>query len=124
MLHVTPRQRTAARIGDSGTTAPGPAELGHADRPPSAAVTRNQTARRTDPVHRPVVRGRVEPGPRRSDRADFDAVRQRGLRVPGLARIGFGLTPDPARETIDSVEVTGGLRAGPEVRAAQAGRFR
>ncbi|KAB1075622.1 CopG family transcriptional regulator [Methylobacterium planeticum] len=123
MLHVTPRQRNAARIGDSEATPLGSVGPGHADLLLSEGVTRNPIARRTGPAHRPVARRRVEPG-----RADLEAVRaadrRPDIRVLGLARLGFGLTPEPARETIASVEVPGGLQAGPEVRAALAGRLR
>jgi hypothetical protein len=61
-------------------------------------------------------------------RLDLEAVRAAGqklqIQVLGLARIAEDVSPELARDTIDSITVLGILHASPAVKAALADRIR
>jgi hypothetical protein len=46
------------------------------------------------------------------------------IQVLGLATIASDVSPELARETIDTITVLGALHASPEVKAALTGRIR
>lgn len=75
-----------------------------------------------------LARRTLELGLRDYGRADLEAARAQGLRlqirVVGLARIAPDVTPELARETIETITVLGAFQASPEVRAALADRIR
>jgi len=89
---------------------------------------RNQLAAHADTVTQSIVRHTLELGLREYRRADLEAVRAAGeklhIKVVGLARIAFDVTPELALETIESITVLGALQASPEVKSALAERIR
>jgi Arc/MetJ-type ribon-helix-helix transcriptional regulator len=89
---------------------------------------RNQLTTHSEVVKRTVARKTLVLGLERYSRRDLEAVRAAGqrleIRVLGLVSIDDDVPPELARETIDSIEVLGALRASPAVRAALAGRIR
>lgn len=89
---------------------------------------RNQLATHAEVVKKSVTRQTLDLGLRHYTRDDLEAVRAAGERlqihVLGLASIADDVTPDLARETIDSIVVLGALHASPAVKAALADRIR
>lgn len=89
---------------------------------------RNQLATHAEVVKKSVTRQTLDLGLRHYTRDDLDAVRAAGERlqihVLGLASIADDVTPELARETIDSIVVLGALHASPAVKAALADRIR
>ena len=83
------------------------------------------TAIRT--IRQTVARRSLVLGLQHYGRADLEAVRDAGqmlqIQVLGLASIGADVSPELARETIDSITVLGVLHASPAVKAALAGRI-
>lgn len=89
---------------------------------------RNQLATHAEVVKKSVTRQTLDLGLRHYTRDDLEAVRAAGERlqihVLGLASIADDVTPELARETIDSIVVLGALHASPAVKAALADRIR
>mgnify|MGYP001593362339 CR=1 FL=1 len=90
-------------------------------------AVRNQLATHADVSRQATLRQSLELGLRTYTRRDLEAVRRDGerlaIRVLGLVVIAGDVTPDLARETIDSITVLGALHATPEVKAALADRL-
>jgi Arc/MetJ-type ribon-helix-helix transcriptional regulator len=88
---------------------------------------RNQLSSHADVIKQTVARKSLVLGLQHFSRADLEAVREAGqklqIQVLGLATIGADVTPELARDTIDSVVVLGALHASPAVKAALAGRI-
>ena len=88
---------------------------------------RNQLATHADTVAQAIVRHTLELGLREYRRADLEAVRAAGeklhIKVVGLARIAADVTPELARETIESITVLGALQASAAVKSALAERM-
>jgi Arc/MetJ-type ribon-helix-helix transcriptional regulator len=88
---------------------------------------RNQLDRHADVVSRSVARNTLDLGLRHYTRADLEAARAAGERlrinVLGLASIAQDVTPELAREVIESVTVLGALHASPQVKQALADRM-
>lgn len=78
-------------------------------------------------VTRTVDRHTMELGLRDYARADLEAIRDAGemlhVKVVGLARIAFDVTPELALQTIGSITVLGALQASPEIKKALADRI-
>lgn len=89
---------------------------------------RNQLTTHSEVVKRTVARKTLVLGIEQYSRRDLEAVCAAGqrleIRVLGLVSIDEDVSPELARDTIDSIEVLGALRASPAVRAALAGRIR
>ena len=89
---------------------------------------RNQLASHADAVRQSIVRHTLELGLRRVTRRELEEAKAKGVRlqiqVVGLATIDDDVTPDLARETIESITVLGALHAGKEVKSALADRIR
>jgi Arc/MetJ-type ribon-helix-helix transcriptional regulator len=89
---------------------------------------RNQLASHAEAVKQSIVRQTLELGLRHYSREQLEAIKSAGERlrvnVLGLASIGSDVTPELARETIESINVLGALHASPEVKAALADRIR
>jgi len=89
---------------------------------------RNQLATHADAVKQTVARKTLVLGLQEYTRRDLEAVRTAGQRlqiqVLGLVIIADDVSPELARDTIESVTVLGALRAGADVKAALAGRIR
>jgi len=89
---------------------------------------RNQLNAHVDAVKQTVARKELVLGLQHYARPDLEAVREAGetleIRVLGLATIADDVSPELARETIDSIDVLGAFRASPDVKAALAGRIR
>jgi Arc/MetJ-type ribon-helix-helix transcriptional regulator len=89
---------------------------------------RNQLASHGETVKQAVARKRMVLGLEHYTRRDLEAVAARGqklqIQVVGLASIADDVSPELARETIESIEVLGALRTSPAVRAALADRIR
>ncbi len=89
---------------------------------------RNQISAHADAVRQTVARKTLVLGLQHYTRDDLEAVRAAGERlqinVLGLASIDDDVSPELARETIDSVVVLGAFRASPAVKAALADRIR
>jgi Arc/MetJ-type ribon-helix-helix transcriptional regulator len=89
---------------------------------------RNQLTTHSEVVKRTVARKTLVLGLEHYSRRDLEAIRAAGqrleIRVLGLVSIDDDVPPELARDTIDSIEVLGALRASPAVRAALAGRIR
>lgn len=88
---------------------------------------RNQLANHADVVRQTVARKTLELGLRHYNRADLEAVRERGeklqIQVLGLATIAADVTPELILETIDTITVLGVLQASPEVKKVLAGKM-
>ena len=88
---------------------------------------RNQLSSHAEVIKQTVARKSLVLGLQHFSRADLEAVRDAGqklqIQVLGLASIGADVTPELARDTIDSVVVLGALHASPAVKAALAGRI-
>jgi len=89
---------------------------------------RNQLASHADAVKQSIVRHTLELGLRRVSRQELEASKAKGvrlhIRVVGLATIDDDVTPELARETIESITVLGALHASKETKAALADRIR
>jgi Arc/MetJ-type ribon-helix-helix transcriptional regulator len=89
---------------------------------------RNQLATHADAAKKAASRLTLELGLRTFARQDLEAAQAAGeklkIRVLGLAVIADDVTPDLARETIESLTVLGALHASAEVKAALADRLR
>ncbi len=89
---------------------------------------RNQLDRHADAVRQSVARRTLDLGLRQITRAELESAKASGtrlqIRVLGLASIAADVTPDLARDTIDSVSVLGALHAAPAIRAALQDRIR
>lgn len=88
---------------------------------------RNQLASHSDAIKQSIVRNTLELGLRRFSREELETVRAAGrklrIKVLGLAVIADDVTPELARETIESITVLGALQANPSVKAALSGRI-
>lgn len=91
------------------------------------SAIRGQLDRHSEVVRNAIARKTLELGLRHYSRADLEAARAAGTRlrinVLGLASIAHDVTPDLARDVIESVTVLGALHASPELRAALADRI-
>ena len=89
---------------------------------------RNQLASHADAVKQSIVRHTLELGLRRVSRQELEASKAKGvhlhIRVVGLATIDDDVTPELARETIESITVLGALHARKEIQTALADRIR
>lgn len=89
---------------------------------------RNQISAHADAVRQTVARKTLVLGLQHYTREDLEAVRAAGerlqIKVLGLASIADDVSPELARETIDSVVVLGAFRASPAVKTALADRIR
>jgi Arc/MetJ-type ribon-helix-helix transcriptional regulator len=89
---------------------------------------RNQLASHADAVKQSIVRHTLELGLRRVSRQELEASKAKGFRlqiqVVGLATIDDDVTPELARETIESITVLGALHASKEIKAALTDRIR
>jgi Arc/MetJ-type ribon-helix-helix transcriptional regulator len=89
---------------------------------------RNQLARHSDVLKETVVRKEIVVGVLVYSRADLERKQAAGdkldIRVVGMAHIGKDVTPDLARDVIQSLHVYGVLRASPAVKDALADRIR
>jgi Arc/MetJ-type ribon-helix-helix transcriptional regulator len=89
---------------------------------------RNQISAHADAVRQTVARKTLVLGLQHYTRDDLELVHAAGerlqIKVLGLASIADDVSPDLARETIDSVVVLGAFRASPAVKAALADRIR
>ena len=89
---------------------------------------RNQLALHADMVRQTVARRTLTVGLQHYGRADLERVVAAGQRlqiqVVGLARIAGDVTPELAREAIESVTVLGAFQASVAVRRALADRIR
>ncbi|MGJ0502852.1 MAG: CopG family transcriptional regulator [Methylocystis sp.] len=83
---------------------------------------RNQLGAHSDAVKQSIVRNTLDLGLRHYSREDLEAVKATGRRlrihVLGLASIAEDVTPELARETIESITVLGALQASKSVKAA------
>jgi Arc/MetJ-type ribon-helix-helix transcriptional regulator len=88
---------------------------------------RNQLATHSDAIKQSIVRNTLELGLRTVTREELEGVRAAGrklrLRVLGLAVIAPDVTPELARQTIESLTVLGALQASPAVKAALSDRM-
>ena len=89
---------------------------------------RNQLAGHGETVKQTVARKRMVLGLEHYTRRDLETAAAQGhrlqIQVVGLASIADDVSPELARDTIESIEVLGALRASPAVRAALADRIR
>jgi Arc/MetJ-type ribon-helix-helix transcriptional regulator len=89
---------------------------------------RNQLASHADAMKQSIVRHTLELGLRRVSRQELEASKAKGVRlqiqVVGLATIDDDVTPELARETIESITVLGALHASKEIKSALADRIR
>jgi Arc/MetJ-type ribon-helix-helix transcriptional regulator len=89
---------------------------------------RNQLATHTEVVKQTVARKTMVLGLQHYTRQDLETVRAAGqklqIHVLGLASIAEDVSPELARDTIDSLVVLGALHASPAVKAALADRTR
>ena len=87
---------------------------------------RNQLAAHADVLRQTAARRMLVLGLQEFSRRDLEAVRQSReklrIQVLGLVRIANDVTPELARETIESIAVLGALHASPAVKAALADR--
>jgi Arc/MetJ-type ribon-helix-helix transcriptional regulator len=91
------------------------------------AAIRNQLASHADAIRQSVARRTLVVGLQDLSRADLEAARGSGTRlrihVLGLVRIAADVSPELARESIESITVLGALQASAPVKAALAGRI-
>lgn len=87
---------------------------------------RNQVSAHAGIVKETVVRKQMAIGVLSYNRSELEAKRAEGkrldIRVVGMVRIAKDVTPELARETIESLKVYGTLRASPAIRDALADR--
>ena len=83
---------------------------------------RNQIAAHAEAVQQVLRRRMLVLGIHHLDAAQLEAVRARGerldVRVLGLLTVAADVTPDLARQTVNSIVVLGSLHASPAVKAA------
>ncbi|TYT24899.1 CopG family transcriptional regulator [Luteimonas viscosa] len=88
---------------------------------------RNQLATHGDALRNTLARRTLVVGLQDYGRPELEAARDAGERLRiqalGLVRIAEDVTPDLAREAIESIAVLGVLQASPQVKAALAGRI-
>jgi len=88
---------------------------------------RNQLDRHQEVIRRSVTRHDIDIGLRRYGAADLEAARAASqklhIQVLGLVVIAPDVTPELARDTIESIKVLGSLQASPAVKAALQGRI-
>jgi Arc/MetJ-type ribon-helix-helix transcriptional regulator len=88
---------------------------------------RNQLGTHAEAVRQTVARQTLVLGAQHFSRQDLESVREAGerlnIQVLGLATIANDVSPELARETIESVMVLGAFRASPGVKAALADRI-
>ena len=88
---------------------------------------RNQLANHSDAIKQSIRRNTLELGLRSFTREELEAVRAAGhrlsIRVLGLAVIAQDVTPELARQTIESITVLGAIQATPSVKAALSDRM-
>lgn len=88
---------------------------------------RNQLAVHGEALRHTVARRTLVMGLQDFGRRELEAVRDAGQRLRiqalGLVRLGDDVTPELARDTIESVSVLGAFHASPKVKAALAGRI-
>lgn len=88
---------------------------------------RNQLTTHAEAVRQTVARRTLVLGLENYTRSDLEAVRESGerleIKVLGLATIADDVSPELARETIESIVVLGALRASPAVKAALKDRI-
>lgn len=89
---------------------------------------RNQLAAHAEVVKQTVARKTLVLGLQEYTRRDLEAVRTAGQRlqiqVLGLVIVADDVSPELARDTIESITVLGALRASADVKSALAGRIR
>ncbi|RYZ11558.1 MAG: CopG family transcriptional regulator [Comamonadaceae bacterium] len=89
---------------------------------------RNQLATHGEVLRQAVGRKTLVLGLQQFTAQDLQAVRARGetlqIRVLGLAVIADDVTPELARQTIESITVLGALHASRDIKAALADRMR
>ncbi|WP_434151586.1 hypothetical protein ACR2R6_08435 [Methylocaldum gracile subsp. desertum] len=89
---------------------------------------RNQLSAHAEVVKQTVARKTLVLGLQEYTRRDLEAVRTAGQRlqiqVLGLVIIGDDVSPELARDTIESITVLGALRASADVKSALVGRIR
>ena len=89
---------------------------------------RNQLNRHGDVLKETVVRKEIVVGVLVYSRADLERKQAAGeklnIRVVGMVHIGKDVTPDLARDVIQSLHVYGALRASPAVQDALADRIK
>ena len=89
---------------------------------------RNQLERHAAAVDRSVTRQSLDLGLRHYSRADLEAVLAAGeklrIHVLGLATIAPDVTPELARQTVNSLVVLGAWHASAAVKAALADRMK
>jgi Arc/MetJ-type ribon-helix-helix transcriptional regulator len=87
---------------------------------------RNQLTTHAEVLRQTVARRTLVLGLQEFSRRDLEAVRKSGaklrIQVLGLVRIADDVTPELARETIESIAVLGAMHASPAVKAALAER--
>jgi Arc/MetJ-type ribon-helix-helix transcriptional regulator len=87
---------------------------------------RNQLTTHAEVLRQTVARRTLVLGLQEFSRRDLEAVRKSGaklrIHVLGLVRIADDVTPELARETIESIAVLGAMHASPAVKAALAER--
>lgn len=135
-LTVEPRQRTGET--EKMTVNVGVVDLGHVDllvqegfysnrSDLMRTALRNQLALHADMVKQTVARRTLTVGLQHYGRADLEKVVAAGQRlqvqVVGLARIADDVTPELARDAIESVTVLGAFQASPAVRRALSDRI-
>lgn len=88
---------------------------------------RDRLATHTEEVRQTVARKTLVLGLQHYTRRDLEAVREAGesldIKVLGLASIADDVSPELARETIDSIVVLGAFRASPAIKKALADRI-
>jgi Arc/MetJ-type ribon-helix-helix transcriptional regulator len=88
---------------------------------------RNQLAVHSDAVKQSIVRHTLELGLRHFGREELETVKAAGrklrIQVVGLATIADDVTPELARDTIESITVLGVLQASKAVKAALSDRI-
>jgi Arc/MetJ-type ribon-helix-helix transcriptional regulator len=88
---------------------------------------RNQLSTHAEVVRQTVARNMLVLGVQHFTRGELEAVRAAGeklqVNVLGLATIADDVTPELARETIDSIVVLGAFRASAVVKRALADRI-
>ena len=89
---------------------------------------RNQLSRHSDILRETVVRQEIAVGVLVYSRADLERKQAAGdkleIRVVGMVHLGRDVTPELARDVIQSLHVYGVLRAGQAVKDALADRIR
>lgn len=133
---IEPRQRAGET--EKMTVNVGVVDLGHVDLLVQEGfysnrsdlirtALRNQLALHADTLKQTLARRTLMVGLQHYSRADLERAVAAGERlqvqVVGLARIADDVTPELAREAIESVTVLGAFQASPAVRRALAGRI-